>query len=74
MLLNSLPQTDEDLIVESTPIEIVISNEGTMPLSLCISPLEDILEMKALQSTHFSVRRQLPCPVGVNYLDRLTDM
>ncbi|UOA08011.1 hypothetical protein [Methylobacter sp. S3L5C] len=21
-----------------------------------------------------SVRRQLPCPVGVNYLDRLTDM
>jgi tetratricopeptide (TPR) repeat protein len=37
-------------------VEIVIANEGTIPLSLYISPLNDILEMNALKDTHFSVK------------------
>jgi hypothetical protein len=29
---------------------------------------------ESLPSSMINVRRQLPCPVGDNYLDRLTDM
>jgi tetratricopeptide (TPR) repeat protein len=56
MLTNNVPTSDKDIVVERTPIEIVIINEGGIPLSLLLPSFEDILEMKALECTHFSLK------------------
>ncbi len=56
MLENNLPQSDKDIVVGRIPIEITISDEGWMPLSLVLPSLEDILEMKALKNMHFSLK------------------
>ena len=56
MLENNLPQTDKDIVVGRIPIEIIIEDEGLMPLSILLPSLEDILEMKALKNTHFSLK------------------
>jgi tetratricopeptide (TPR) repeat protein len=59
MLTSNLPKTEKSIIVESRQVEIVLANEGTNPLSLYVSPLNDILEMKELKDTHFSLKEHV---------------
>jgi tetratricopeptide (TPR) repeat protein len=59
MLISNQPKTEKGIIVESRQVEIVIANEGATPLSLYISPLNDILEMTSLKDTHFSLKEHV---------------
>lgn len=55
MLVNPSPEERADVVVARWPIEVVLAEEGATPLSLVLPPLEDLMEMRALQRTHFSL-------------------
>lgn len=44
------------LTVTPFPLEIVIAEDGVVPVTLVLPPLEDILEMQALKNTQFSLK------------------
>lgn len=48
--------SDKPLTVTPSPLEIVLAEEGVVPVTLVLPPLEDILEMQALKNTHFSLK------------------
>src|SRR5260221_68325 len=54
MLSNKLPSETKNLVVQRWPIELVLAEDGTSPLTVQLPPLEDILEMEAMKATHFS--------------------
>lgn len=55
MLANKLPEEQANVIVVSRPIEVVLTEEGVTPLSLVLPPLEDLMDMRALQHASFSL-------------------
>lgn len=55
MLANKVPEERANVIVARRPIEVVLAEDGATPLSLVLPPLEDLMEMRALQHTHFSL-------------------
>ncbi len=55
MLEDKVPDTESSLTVRRRPIELVLTEEGLTPLALVLPPLEDLMEMKALQTARFSL-------------------
>lgn len=56
MLSTLVESSEKPLTVTPSPLEIVIAEEGAVPVTLMLPPLEDILEMQALKNTHFSLK------------------
>lgn len=56
MLIGKIESSKRPLSVPPFPLEIVIADDGTVPFTLTLPPLEDILEMQALKNTHFSLK------------------
>jgi len=78
----SLSWDSEQGVVSDDQIAVVLSSDPQHPLLqiewlryLKLSPaaMTQTVLLK-VDSAWLVVRRQLPCPVGDNYLDRLTDM
>ena len=56
MLIGKIESSKRPLSVPPFPLEIVIADDGTVPFTLTLPPLEDILEMQALKNTHFHLK------------------
>lgn len=55
MINAELPAEQRSVTVAKQPIEVVLSEDGSSPLSLVLPPDEDMAEMSALRATHFSI-------------------
>ncbi|NML43188.1 tetratricopeptide repeat protein [Ramlibacter sp. G-1-2-2] len=44
------------LVVEPSPVEVVINEDGVSPLSLVMPPYEDMADIEALKGKHFSIK------------------
>ena len=44
------------LVVEPSPVEVVVNEDGVSPLSFVMPPYEDLAEIEALKGRHFSLK------------------
>lgn len=56
MLDATIPQDQRNLCVTPESVELVLTDDDASPLSLVLSPFEDLAEMKSLKGKNFSLK------------------
>jgi len=59
MLNNTVPVAPKELSVVSSPVEVVLAEDGSNPLALVLPPFDDLAEIESLRGRNFSLRERV---------------